>query len=47
MLNAFGPHGHIANLGHGMHPDHDPEHAGAFIEAVQEQSAQQRSTNPA
>ncbi len=35
MLDAFGPVGHIANLGHGMHPDHDPEHARAFVEAVQ------------
>ena len=40
MLAAFGPRGHIANLGHGMHPDHDPEHAGAFVEAVQEISAE-------
>ena len=39
MLDAFGPIGHIANLGHGMHPTHDPEHARAFIEAVQEGSA--------
>ncbi|HMB90299.1 MAG TPA: uroporphyrinogen decarboxylase [Rhodothermales bacterium] len=35
MLDAFGPTGHIANLGHGMHPTHDPEHARVFIEAVQ------------
>ena len=34
MLDAFGPTGHIANLGHGMHPDHDPNHARAFVEAV-------------
>lgn len=40
MLTAFGPRGHIANLGHGMHPDHDPEHARAFVEAVQEISAE-------
>lgn len=39
MLARFGSDGHIANLGHGMHPDHDPEHARAFIEAVQEFSA--------
>ncbi len=34
MLEAFGPVGHIANLGHGMHPDHDPAHAAVFVEAV-------------
>ncbi len=39
MLAGFGSEGYIANLGHGMHPDHDPEHAGAFVEAVQELSA--------
>jgi len=30
--------GHIFNLGHGITPDVDPEHAGAFIEAVVELS---------
>ncbi len=40
MINAFGPGGgHIANLGHGMLPSHDPEHARVFIEAVHEFSA--------
>lgn len=34
MLTAFGPHRHIANLGHGMHPDHDPDHAAVFVDAV-------------
>jgi uroporphyrinogen decarboxylase len=42
MLTAFGPMGHIANLGHGMHPDHNPEHARVFIDAVHELSAQMR-----
>ncbi|KXS51057.1 MAG: uroporphyrinogen decarboxylase, partial [Marinobacter sp. T13-3] len=32
--------GHIFNLGHGITPDVDPEHAGAFIEAVVELSPQ-------
>lgn len=36
MLDAFGPVGHIANLGHGMQPEHDPDHARAFIDAVHE-----------
>jgi uroporphyrinogen decarboxylase len=44
MLSGFGPHRHIANLGHGMHPDHDPDHARVFIEAVQEQSARTHTT---
>ncbi len=34
MGRAFGPQRFIANLGHGMHPDHDPEHLGWFVDAV-------------
>lgn len=30
--------GHVFNLGHGIHPQIDPEHAGAFVEAVVELS---------
>ncbi|MDX1347962.1 MAG: uroporphyrinogen decarboxylase [Thiomicrorhabdus chilensis] len=32
--------GHIFNLGHGIHPEINPEHAGAFINAVVELSPQ-------
>jgi len=34
---GHGP-GHVFNLGHGIHPDVNPEHAGALIEAVHELS---------
>jgi uroporphyrinogen decarboxylase len=36
MLEAFGGLGHIANLGHGIHPDVPPDHARAFVDAVKE-----------
>lgn len=39
VLRAYGPgSGHVFNLGHGIHPHVDPEHAGAFIQAVHELS---------
>jgi uroporphyrinogen decarboxylase len=41
VLAAFGHgSGHVFNLGHGITPDVDPEHAGALIRAVHELSAQ-------
>ncbi len=45
MLAGFGPQTHIANLGHGMHPDHNPEHARIFVDAVREQSEQMRTVS--
>ncbi|GAB1623710.1 uroporphyrinogen decarboxylase [Agarivorans albus] len=40
ILAGFGEgSGHVFNLGHGIHPDVNPEHAGAFIDAVHEFSA--------
>ncbi len=37
ILDRFGDHpGHVFNLGHGITPEVDPEHAGAFIRAVRE-----------
>ena len=40
ILEEFGQDntGHVFNLGHGIHQDVDPEHAGAFIKAVNELS---------
>lgn len=41
ILSSFGKGaGHVFNLGHGIHPHVDPEHARAFIDAVHELSAQ-------
>ncbi|MFS2224387.1 uroporphyrinogen decarboxylase [Pantoea sp. B65] len=35
ILQGFGKgNGHVFNLGHGIHPDVPPEHAGAFVAAV-------------
>lgn len=40
ILSSFGPGcGHVFNLGHGIHQDVQPEHAGAFVEAVHRLSA--------
>jgi uroporphyrinogen decarboxylase len=40
ILAEFGPgSGHVFNLGHGIHPQVDPDHAEAMIEAVHELSA--------
>jgi uroporphyrinogen decarboxylase len=39
VLASYGAgHGHVFNLGHGIHPDVDPEHAGAMVAAVHELS---------
>ncbi|OZG71443.1 uroporphyrinogen decarboxylase [Hahella sp. CCB-MM4] len=39
ILKRFGPgNGHVFNLGHGITPEVDPAHAGAFIESVHELS---------
>lgn len=36
MLQAFGGHKHIANLGHGVYPDTDPEAVKIFVNTVKE-----------
>lgn len=40
ILKGFGNKGtgHVFNLGHGIHPDVNPEHAGHFIESVHQLS---------
>ncbi len=38
MLDQFGGQRHIANLGHGVYPDTDPEKVKCFIETVKEYS---------
>ena len=39
ILESFGEgSGHVFNLGHGITPEVDPAHAGAFIECVRELS---------
>lgn len=40
MFEMFGVTGWIANLGHGMHPDHDTEHLKWFLEAVKDLSVE-------
>ncbi|HEY7886280.1 MAG TPA: uroporphyrinogen decarboxylase family protein, partial [Cellvibrionaceae bacterium] len=41
ILKAYGAgNGHVFNLGHGITPEVNPEHAGVFIRAVHELSAQ-------
>jgi uroporphyrinogen decarboxylase len=39
MLDAFGPHKHIANLGHGLYPDIEPDKVKCFINTVKEHKA--------
>lgn len=34
MLNKFGTQHYIANLGHGVLKDIDPDHVAAFVDAV-------------
>ncbi|TPX66049.1 uroporphyrinogen decarboxylase [Spizellomyces sp. 'palustris'] len=44
MLQKFGTkERYIANLGHGMYPDHDPEHLRAYLEAIRDESTKLNS----
>jgi uroporphyrinogen decarboxylase len=38
MLDAFGPHHHIANLGHGLYPDISVDSVKCFVDTVKEYS---------
>lgn len=38
MLHSFGPHRHIANLGHGLYPDIEADKVKYFVEIVQNYS---------
>ena len=38
MLKKFGTDRYIANLGHGMYPDFEPDHLEAFVNAVHKYS---------
>lgn len=44
MLERFGPNRHIANLGHGVYPDTDPDKVRCFVETVKEYSTVLRAT---
>ncbi len=39
MIDAFGSHPHIANLGHGLYPDTEVDKVKCFIDTVKEYSA--------
>ena len=43
MLNTFGTRNHIANLGHGVYPDTDPDKVRCFVDTVKEYSQLMRS----
>ena len=43
MLERFGPRRHIANLGHGVYPDTDPDKVKCFVETVKEYSLAMRA----
>ena len=44
MLESFGTHGYIANLGHGCFPDMDPKHVETFIKSVQHTSLEMNNS---
>ncbi len=46
VLESFGHgNGHVFNLGHGIHPQIDPEHVAVMVDAVHEQSRKFHAAN--
>jgi len=45
MLRRFGPQHHIANLGHGVYPDTDPDNVRVFIDTVKQFSTLARTND--
>jgi len=45
LVDKFGTERHIANLGHGIYPDVQPDHLAAFIEAVHTYSSKSEKTS--
>ena len=39
MVEDFGTSRYIANLGHGMYPDMDPEHLNILVNAIHKYSS--------
>lgn len=46
MIDQFGTQAYIANLGHGLLPDHSPEAVGDFLDAVHEFSLAANASAP-
>jgi uroporphyrinogen decarboxylase len=46
ILEAYGPGaGHVFNLGHGVHPDVNPDHVAAMVDAVHDLSRRYHAGN--
>ena len=43
MLNAFGKHGYIANLGHGLYPDTEKEKVKFFVDCIKQHTFKEAS----
>lgn len=45
MLKRFGTQKYIANLGHGVHKDVEPDNVGLFVDAVHMFSEEMNATS--